>query len=39
MHNDEITIVDVPEQNLNYNEVTVAKINLAIYRDTFIVPK
>lgn len=39
MHNDEITIVDVPQQNPNYNEVTVTKINLAIYRDTFIVPK
>ena len=39
MHNDEITIVDVPQQNPNYNEVTAAKLNLAIYRDTFIVSK
>ena len=39
MHNDEITIVDVPQQNPNYNEVTMAKINLAIYRDACIVPK
>ena len=39
MHNDEIIIEDVPQQNQNYNEVTATKINLAIYRDTFIVRK
>ena len=39
MHNDEITYLNVPQQNPNYNEVTATKINLAIYRDTFIVPK
>ena len=39
MYNDEIAIVDIPQQNPNYNEVTTAKKNLAIFRYTFIVPK